>query len=230
MERKRRRKTVKNVKEYENAKFEDFKGIWKDVLGTPERHGFWLVYGREKHGKSWLNLMLAKMIHEYARTLYISAEEGFSEHFKGTMDRLSIDHNSSQLYFENEKLTIRDIEDEFEYKNKDGKVVQRRNAIEVVILDNLLVYLRIWKPSTIQSFFDKWSKKKLIIFVAHEDDKGDLVGAISKLVSQLAIVKFRVEGLNVNVSGRCPGGNIVINEERAALYHGQSIVNNQIPQ
>lgn len=221
--RKRRRKTVKNVHDFENAKFEDFEGIWKDVLGAPERHGFWIAYGAEKHGKSWFNLMLANMLRKHALTMYISAEEGFSEHFKGTMNRLGIDHNSSQLYFENEKIGIKDIEDEFEYINKNGNLVQRRNAIEIMIIDNLLVYMDIFRKVTIDKVFEKWSKRKLFIFVAHEEN-GDLVGAAAKQIKRLATIIFRVEGLNVTVTGRCPGGHIVIDEDKASLYHGQQII------
>lgn len=221
--RKRRRKTVKNAYDKSNEKFEDLDGVWRDVLGEPERFGFWIVWGAEKHGKSWLNLMLANMLREHARVLYISAEEGFSEHFKNTMRRLDIVHNCGSLYLEDEKLTVKEIEEEFEYKNKEGKIVQRRNPIEIVIVDNLLVYSDIMKTAAVNKLYEKWAKRKLFIFVAHEED-GEVVGAAAKQVKRLATVFFRVEGLSVNVTGRVAGGSIVINEEKASLYHGHQIL------
>lgn len=222
--RKRRRKTVKNVQETVNEKFEDLKGVWKDVLGKPEKFGFWIVSGKEKHGKSWLNLMLADMLKDHEPTLYISGEEGFSEHFKGIMNRLRIDHNSKNLYFEDEVMTLSQIEEEFESKNEQGKMVARRNAIQIVIIDNLTVFSDVLRKATIDKMFKKWGKKKLFIFVAHEEG-GELVGAVAKQVRRLATIIWHVEGLNVNVSGRCIGGNIAIDDEKASLYHGQSILN-----
>jgi len=36
-------------------------------------------------------------------------------------------------------------------------------------------------------------------------------------------VRVRVQGLTGFVSGRVPGGALVVDEEQAALYHGQSV-------
>ena len=37
---------------------------------------------------------------------------------------------------------------------------------------------------------------------------------------------IRVVGMNAQVGGRCTGGNLVIDEERAMLYHNSNIGNN----
>lgn len=220
--RKSRRKTVRNVHAFENEKFDQLQGIWAETMGTPEKYGFWVVYGPEKHGKTTFNLKLAKMLSEHAKVLYISAEEGFSENFKHTMERLNIGPNTKNLLFEDEKLTISEIEGEFVYM-KGGKEVSRRNPVEIVIIDNMTVYTDILKKSVVDKVFEKWKKNKLFIFICHEEGK-ELVGAAAKQAKRLATLLFRVEGLAAHVSGRCPGGEISIDDERAALYHGNSIL------
>jgi len=73
----------------------EFDGIWADILGEPERGGYWLIYGLEKNGKSTLALSLAKYLSTIEKVAYISAEEGTDKSFQQRCKRIGIskDHN-----------------------------------------------------------------------------------------------------------------------------------------
>ena len=43
---------------------------------------------------------------------------------------------------------------------------------------------------------------------------------------KMSKIIIRVVGMNAQVGGRCTGGNLVIDEERAMLYHNSNIGNN----
>ena len=47
-----------------------FEGEWARALGNPEVAGFWLVYGREKQGKTWFSLLLAEYLSNYERRVH----------------------------------------------------------------------------------------------------------------------------------------------------------------
>jgi hypothetical protein len=64
--------------------------------------------------------------------------------------------------------------------------------------------------------------KKLFIFLAHEQN-GNPHTAAAVLCKMLAKIIIRVEGLACHVSGRCPGGTLIIDEEKALIYHGTQI-------
>ena len=42
-----------------------FEGVWEKALGNPEVGGFWIIYGREKQGKTWFSLMLAEYLSKF---------------------------------------------------------------------------------------------------------------------------------------------------------------------
>ena len=53
-----RRLSVSNLNA-QRFKFMPFLGEWKRILGDQERTGCWLIYGKEKNGKSTFALNLA---------------------------------------------------------------------------------------------------------------------------------------------------------------------------
>ena len=93
-----RNKTIKNLydKRFKSFAFEDH---WADVMGEPETNGAWLIYGAEKNGKTWFTLHLAEYLSSFARTLYVSAEEGTGKTFVEACLRAKISPNNKQLHF-----------------------------------------------------------------------------------------------------------------------------------
>lgn len=90
-----------SVKQAYSKKFKkfEFEGIWKEVFGNPETTGGWIIHGDEKQGKSTFALMLANYLTKFGKVLYISAEEGISEHFTGAMKRMGINDTNKNFKF-----------------------------------------------------------------------------------------------------------------------------------
>jgi len=183
-------------------------GLWAEVLGTPEAAGLWIIYGAEKNGKTWLALMLAIALSDQFRVDYVSAEEGTGADFVNSCKRAGLTVNNKRIKFR-----------DYEVWDDVVKSLKSTRPAKILIVDNLTIYqdelskkavadLRLEYPNTI------------FIFLAHEE-RNDAVPALAKHVKKLAKIIFHVRGLSCQVAGRCPGGIINIDEEKAALYHGQ---------
>lgn len=184
-----------------------FDGIWKPVFGDPETTGAWIVQGDEKHGKSTFALILANYLTQFGKVLYISAEEGVSKHFVETMQRLGLSDT-------NRKFQI----GEYEPWEVIEKRLAKRQCQKIVFIDNMTAY----RDETTKSMFQQLLRKhtdKLIILVSHEE-RGLPDTAQGKLWRKLSKIIVRVEGMKAFVEGRCPKGTLLIDEEKALLYHG----------
>ena len=203
--------TVKNIydKHYDILKTS---GIWREVLGETEANGAWLIKGLEKNGKTWLALLAAKMLSENYRVLYISAEEGVGKAFRDTLKRIGVDTSERNIHF-------------LEYEDKESLEMRlkKRKSAEVVIVDNMTIYNEEFKGNALRMFLSEF-RNKLFIFLAHEE-RGEPYTASAKMVQKLAKVIYKVKGLAVTVSGRIPGGTLIIDETKAQLFHGNSIKN-----
>lgn len=188
-------------------------GIWASVLGNQVRQGAWLIYGAEKHGKTTLALMLADYLSTFEKTLYVSAEEGVEDKFIDACQRAGISDKNTSL-----KLWDYTPLDELRVK------LSKRKAERIVFIDNITAYNDELKGSEILKL-TRELKNTLFIFIAHEKD-GEPYTAAAQACKRFAKVIIQVVGLAATVSGRCPGGSIAINEEKAAIIHGDKI-NNQ---
>ena len=184
-----------------------FTGIWKDVIGMPSTNGLWLIYGAEKHGKTTFALMLAEYLSQFAKTDYVSAEEGMDKEFVDACKRAQLNPNNRNLHFR-EYTPVEELD----------AILERRKAAKVMVLDNATIYHDELKGNRLKDFLQRHANK-LIILVAHEE-RNEPYTSTARLARKLAKVIVRVQGLQATVGGRCPGGNILINEEKAELYHG----------
>ncbi|GIZ15749.1 hypothetical protein [Capnocytophaga catalasegens] len=189
----------------------DFDGVWREVMGTPEVSGFWLIYGAEKQGKTWFALKLAEYLSQFEKTLYISAEQGYSWGFQQSCSRAGIDPTNPKM-----KIVPYVKLDELE------KTLKRQRAPKVVIIDNITTYNDELKNGKLRKLQMNY-KDTLFVFVAHEE-KNEPYTAIAKLCKKLAEIIIRVEGLACQVSGRCPSGVLTIDEEKAMLYQSSTII------
>jgi predicted ATP-dependent serine protease len=196
-----------NVVDKKFEKFEDLTGVWKKVLGTPTKHGIWLIFGPEKNGKTWFAIMLFIVLSRFEKALYLSAEEGISQHFQDTLLRVGIPKNTKGLLYY-EYLEISLIQE----------VLSRRGAPKIVILDNMTIYADELKNGQLRKL-TKQFPDVLFIILAHEES-GEPYTATGKMAKRLADVIFKIKGLSALVWGRCPGGEIYIDPEKAQLYHG----------
>ncbi|SMG35797.1 RecA family protein [Sphingobacterium psychroaquaticum] len=201
-----------NSKNAYAKKFKTLTGLeshFADVLGEPEAYGIWIVYGKEKHGKTLCSLMLANALSNLTKVVYISAEEGISQHFQDTMSRLNIDANNPRLFF-SEYISIDELR----------VILGRRNAPKVVFVDNVTAMIHELRQDAARKLSQDFPNV-LFVYVAHQE-KNEPYTAIAKKIKIWAKAIFRVEGLRVMVSGRVPGGEYNLHEAKAWLYHGQN--------
>lgn len=185
-------------------------GEWLRVMGQPEKNGAWLIYGAEKNGKTWLALLLSNYLSKFRKLLYISGEEGKGKAFVDSCIRAKIEPKNRSLMFV-----------EYETIDELNARLKSRNAPQIVVLDNLTMYTDELKNGGFRKLLSD-NPLVLFIFLAHEE-RGAPYTATAKLCKRLAKIIFHVQGLSCSVSGRCPGGVFNIDEEKAALYHGNQI-------
>lgn len=202
-----RQLTVRNVFDKKHKLFE-FDGMWQEVFGAPERSGEWIIYGEEKHGKTWFALALARYISSLGvRTTYVSGEEGLSVDFKRAMQRAGYGVHDRVKFLDYTELEMLE------------QIISRRYAPQVLFIDNTTAYEDELTKAAVREIHRKYNDKLLIVFLSHEERKRPYP-ANAALISRLARIKIRVEGLTAFVGGRCPGGIITIDEEKSQLYHG----------
>ncbi|AIM38301.1 hypothetical protein KO02_17615 [Sphingobacterium sp. ML3W] len=203
----------RNAYEKKSEKLIGLTGNLADVLGTPDASGIWLVYGKEKHGKTLCSLMLANALSDIKKVLYVSAEEGLSQHFQDSMKRAGIEATQKNLFF-SEYLTIKSL-----------KVILRRHtAPKIVVLDNVTAMLAELRRGMAEKLCKEFPNV-LFIYVAHMV-KNEPYTAIAKNIKIWAKAIFLVEGLKALVSGRVKGGEFNLIEMKAQLYHGLDLKSN----
>lgn len=199
--------TTKNVIDTKHVTF-DFDGAWLEIFGQPEKTGAWLIYGKDKNGKTWGTLLLAQYLSSHDKVLYISAEQGISKSFKDALIRAKISANNRNLhyvgYISLDELYV---------------ILKRRYAPVIVVLDNITFYADELKNGAFRKLLKDFPNT-LFIFLAHEE-RGEPYTAVATLCKKVAEIIIHVKGLMMLVGGRCPGGELAIDEEKAALYHGQ---------
>lgn len=185
----------------------DFDGAWSQAFGeNPSSSGFWFVWGKEKNGKTWFSLLLAKYLATKAKVLYVSAEEGLGKEFCEAIRRAGLSERTKNILFV-EYETISDIR----------KYISKRNAPTVVFIDNLTIYNGEMKSDDLKKLLSDFPDK-LFVLVAHED-RSQPYGALAQLGRRLAKIILHVKGLKAEVSGRCKGGSLVVDDEAASLYY-----------
>lgn len=206
--------TIKNIMSKKFTTY-PFTGHFKEVFGLPSTSGIWLIYGKDKNGKSSGTLMLCDYFSTMANILYISAEEGLELEFVKAITRAGINHNNTNLKF----IEFEPV-DTVKKRFSKGK----RNKPDVLVFDNLTLYNDLGGKGVIA--LEQFSKSNniIIIFLAHEE-RNEPYTSGAKMAKKLAKVIIRVQGLALIVSGRVPGGTLTIDEEKACLYHGTQITN-----
>lgn len=192
----------------------EFKGLWQEAFGQPETTGFWYLGGAEKNGKTTFAMMLAKYLTGFGKVLYVSAEEGFSKDIIAAMVAAGLSDNDRNF-----KLL-----DYMPWEELNQKFESRKSP-KIIFIDNTTVYRDEITRKMVLELKEK-HKNKLIIFVSHEE-KGLPDSALGNIWRKLSKIIIQAEGLKAIISGRCPGGTIPVNEEKANLYWGTTIQNQE---
>lgn len=201
--------TTRNVFDAKNEPL-PLDGAWLSAFGEQDFGGAWLIYGREKNGKTTFALMFARYLSRKEPVLYISAEESpGSRNFQRAMMRAGITVADRNLRWQS-YMAFDDI----------VKTLRKRRAPRIVFLDNLTKYRRKVRPDRLTDLLDEFPKTTFI-FLAHENpDDGEPLGALAFECKIFASMIIRIEGLVARVVGRGDAdGELVIDEERASLYY-----------
>ena len=209
--------TIKNLydKVYDYFQLSD---EWKAIGEETEKTGLWLVYGKEKNGKTTFALQLANYLSTFEKVLYISAEEGTDANITNTCKRVGILANNKKLHI-TEYMSLEDIQ----------KRMTNRKSERIVFIDNTTEYKKEIKESDVSDLLKKFPRK-LFIFLSHESDKskGEPDIAVARFCKKKAKRVFHVVGMAAQVLGRTESAFIPINNKDAALCHGNSIIKKQI--
>lgn len=203
--------SIKNLYAKKFQQFE-FDGLYKQAMGNPESNGIWIIWGKEKNGKTWWALKLADYLSKQAKVLYISAEEGTGLDFVDACKRAGLSSSNNNLKVE-EYISVEEL------KTK----LQSRKSANVVFIDNCTIYADELRVGALRELMKQYPQK-LFVFVAHEE-KREPYTALAKLARKLAKIIMHVQGLATHISGRCPGGIITIDDNKATLYWGSEIIN-----
>jgi len=201
--------TPKNLYEKQFETYE-FEGIFKEIFGTISKGGIWILYGKDKNGKSWASLIISNMMRKLVKVLYISAEEGTDLAFIKAMKRAKIPAKANNLTV----IEYEPIEELY-------KRLKKQRAPRFVVIDNTTVYGSELKKQDMINLTRTFPKVTFLI-VAHEE-RNKPYTASAVMAHKLAKIIMRVKGFSVFVSGRCPGGHILIDQEKAMLFHGTEI-------
>ncbi|HMR84961.1 MAG TPA: hypothetical protein PKE30_17570 [Niabella sp.] len=191
-----------------------FDGLWYRAFGCPESNGVWIIWGQEKNGKTWFALLLADYLSQFKKVLYISAEEGTGMDFVDACRRAKLDPNNANVKF-NEYINIEDLR----------KKLSSRKSADVIFIDNCTVYMDEMKAADFQKLRLDFPEK-LFVFLAHEEKK-EPYSALAKMTKKFSKVIVHVVGLTGFVSGRCPGGTLTVDENKAQIYWGNEISNHK---
>lgn len=186
----------------------DLEDEWAEVMGQPEKNGAWLIWGNEKNGKTAFALKLALYLSTKEKVHYISAEEGLGSGFVQACLAAGVTAGSSSLHFV-----------DYETVEEVNSRLTKRNAAKIVFIDNITFYLDELKNGGLRNLL-LGNPKVLFVFLAHEE-RGEPYTATAKLCKRLAKLIFYVQTDICKVTGRCPGGEIVVRQQLASLLNGQ---------
>lgn len=201
--------TTRNVfekKQYHRVEFTS--KVLQQVVGDANRKGCWLIYGKEKNGKTLLALQLVKDLIKKEKVGYISAEEGLDDAFILAMKRAGLRVSDKAKW--DEYMSVEDIVEKF----------KKPKSADIIFIDNLTIYNDELKKTNIKKALLDELPNKLFILLAHEERK-EPYPAPARLASKLAKVIFHAEGLKATVVSRfSAGGEIIIDEKKCEIIWG----------
>ncbi|HLN56117.1 MAG TPA: hypothetical protein VK207_08995 [Bacteroidales bacterium] len=183
-----------------------FDGIWKDLIGTPELSGCWIIWGESANGKTAFSLQLAKYLAKFVRVAYNSLEEGISKSLRDAIEREKMTECQGR-FLVLDKEPIAELEER----------IKKHKSPSVFFIDSVQ-YSELNKI-TAKKLIDRYPHK-LFIFTSHASGKMP-EGRTAQAIRYHADVKIRVEGFRAFAQGRfgnVPGRYYTIYPEGASHY------------
>ena len=191
-----------------------------ELLGwNVELRGFWIVYGKEKNGKTTFALKLADAIAQGGeRVVYVSAEEGCGGTFAAALRRSGLGRETRRITIE-EYMSMGEV---IEYYRSGQKP-------RVIVIDNVKSYeTEFRRDRGLLHELRTKMKNKLLIFIAHERENR-AYPRVAEDIKLLANVVVHVKGLVGTVVSRYEGGGgEYVIAHAAEKYHGSSVFSQAI--
>lgn len=183
----------------------NFKGDFKELLGSPEPAGSWIIWGKSGNGKTRFTLQLAKYLTKFGKVVYNTLEEGTKLSFQKAV--IETDMQSCRGKFQIVSEPIENLS----YRLK------KQRAPRIAIIDSLQ-YVKLNKASYMKLIEEH--PEILFIFISHADGKNPK-GDTADSVRYHADVKIHVEGYRAFAVSRYGGGTpYTIWDQGAANYWG----------
>lgn len=186
---KQRKKAI-SVEELLKTKFKTIPitGRFRELIGTPEASGTWLVKGDSANGKTSFLLQLVKELVKYEKVAYNSLEEGARKSMQDAFRAMQMDQLPKG------SLTLLHREPMQEMITR----LQKKRAPRIVIIDSIqYTFMSKQDYKTMQEALPS----TLLIFVSHIEGKYP-AGALGKAVWYDADVKINIEGFIATAKSR----------------------------
>ena len=198
--------TLKNImeKKYNNL---DFTGEWRELIGSPELKGSWIIWGNSGNGKTDFALKLAKYLCQFGKVLYNPLEEGISKSLCMAIERNAMTDVGNRILFLDQEPT----------EDLTTRLLKKR-APKVVIIDSFQ-YTQMNQRAYIQ--FKEQFPNTLFIWVSHAEGNHP-AGRTGKFLKYDSSVKIHVKGYRATCVSRYGGGKpFTIWREGAEKYYGE---------
>lgn len=185
----------------------DFTGAYKDLIGTPECAGSWLIYGSSGNGKTTFAMQLMKYLCDFKKCSYITIEEKQKLSFQRAIESANLLSVSSKVKIWVD-YTVQDLELE----------LAKPKSPEIIFVDSIQ-YLR--KTSTsfqeiskfeYKELIDKYPKK-LFVFISHAK-KGEPKGSLAEAAYYFSDVCIKVSDFTAIPMKSRYGGSISLNYKK----------------
>lgn len=181
------------IKQLNSIKYKvfEFIGKWLSLFGKPEKGVTWFIWGNSGNGKSTACAMIAYMLTQYGKVLYLALEEKRGKSIRKKLFEAGFTEDTKNFQ----------LLDRSSY----SELVQRlhkRNSEDIIIIDSLQYWGISYKQylKLIETF-----PSKTFIFVSHCRGK-DPKGGTADSIHYDAGVKIWVEGGRMEVKHRFEGG------------------------
>lgn len=166
-------------------------GEWKDLIGTPELSGAWIIWGESGNGKTRLVLQMVKMLTQFGKVAYNTLEEGAKLSFQRAV-------RDSGLKGLGTKFMIIPGEDIAELTER----LSKPKSPNIIVIDSIQ-YTSLEKR-TYKKLINTFPRK-LFIFISHAKGK-EPKGSTAESIRYDADVKIWVEGYKAFAISRYGGG------------------------
>lgn len=189
-------KRAVSVDELLKKKFTELplEGKFKDLIGSPERSGSWIIWGLSGMGKTTFNMQLAKHLTKFGKVEYNTLEEGTRKSMQLAVKENRMHECRKGSFKILNKLSIPELKDR----------LRMHKAAKIVFID-----------SAQYTFLDKRGYKELqrefpnvlFIWVSHAKGK-EPYGALAESIRYDADVKIHVHGFRAYSKSRLNRGTV----------------------